>query len=314
MPGRGNDSLTASLRLDEPDRAEESPLAQIVSSHLRSRGRSQPFQMPRLDSLWDAAYFGLDRVKLFQAATDDQQREILAGCARNLLNEAYFIEKSGMAYCAKMILLADTTAVRQVYGLIAADEASHLQWLRPFVAEADRGQPRGHLLQFLPELIEHCDMNTLAFLVQIILEGWGLSHYRSLSQHCRQPELRDVFHAIHRDEALHHHTGEVVFDPALVVSAAQRQLIEESLHDYTQMVRVGPQAVVGVVDRVLGGLAKKDKVAVFAELQTESQSREKLKLLRELMWGPGRESYVLKLDEQDGFTPYAPEVCATVPG
>ena len=67
MPGRGNDSLTASLRLEEPDRAEDSPLAQIVSSHLRSRGRSQPFQMPRLDSLWDAAYFGLDRINCLLA-------------------------------------------------------------------------------------------------------------------------------------------------------------------------------------------------------------------------------------------------------
>ena len=80
------------------------------------------------------------------------------------------------------------------------------------------------------------------------------------------------------------------------------------------MVRVGPQAVVAVIDRVLGGLGKKDKIAVFAQLHTESQSRDKLMLLRELMWGPGRESYVLKLDEQDAFTPFSPEVCATVPG
>lgn len=307
-------SLNATLRLNDPDRDTESPLAQIVASHINSRGRSQSVDPSRLDSLWTAEYFGLHQVRLFQETTAEKQREILAGCARNLLNEAYFIEKSGTAYCAKMILLAEETEVRQVYGLIAADEATHLQWVRPFVAESDRGQPRGPLLKFLTDLIEQCDMNTLAFLVQIILEGWGLSHYRSLSQHCRHPTLRDIFHAIYKDEALHHHTGEVVFDPTLVSSTAQRSLIQDSLRTYTEMVRVGPQGLVTVVDQVLGGLSHHEKAVVFAQLETESQSQQKLRLLRQLMLGPGRESYVADLDEKGAFIPYSPETCAAVLG
>ena len=307
MPG----PLDFSLRLEDPDADSDSPLSRIVESHLKIRGRNRNFESGTdLDSLWDAEYFGLHRVGLFQKASPEQKREILAGCARNLLNEAYFIEKSGAAYCAKMILLAESTEVRQVYGLIAADEATHLQWVRPFVVETDRVEPNGPLLKFLSELIERCDRNSLAFLVQIILEGWGLSHYRSLSQSCQHEPLREIFHAIYKDEALHHHTGEVVFDPKEVESVEQNELIRESLRGYAAMVQVGPQGVVSVLDRTFGGLDSNRKTQVFAELNTEIQSSGKLKLLRELMLGPGREKYVAELDEEGAFTPFSPSVCA----
>ncbi|MEQ1843862.1 MAG: ferritin-like domain-containing protein, partial [Verrucomicrobiales bacterium] len=239
-----SDPLPVSLRLDDGDTGTGTPISQIVESHLKSRGRNRSCEPVDPDTLWDVAYFGLDRVRLFRQATETQQKEVLAGCARGLLNEAYFIEKSGAAYCAKMILLAESTEVRQVYSLIAADEASHLQWIRPHVLEADRDRPSGALLTFLGDLIERCDRNTLAYLVQVILEGWGLHHYRSLSQSCCHPGLREIFQAIHKDEALHHHTGEVLFDPRQVTTAEQQSLVRSSLRTYTEMVRVGPQGVV----------------------------------------------------------------------
>lgn len=302
------------LCLQDPDRGERTPVSQIVESHLKARGRDRPFAPASLESLWSAEYFGLHRVRLFQQGNEEQQRQVLRNCARGLLNEAYFIEKSGAAYCAKMILLADTTEVRQVYSLIASDEASHLQWIRPFVLESDRDQPGGPLLRFLSDLVERCDRNTLPYLVQVILEGWGLHHYRSLAKSCLHPELRTVFHSIHQDEALHKHTGEVLFDPSQVTAAEQKTLVKDSLHAYTEMVRIGPQAVVSAVDEVFGGLSRGDKIAVFAELETEARSQEKLELLRELMSGPGRERYLAELDESGAFTPYSPEACAAIHG
>lgn len=305
-----SDSTRYPLHLDEADLQSDPELSRIIESHLKSRGRDLPAGSADLDSWWDAEYHGLHQVTLFQKATREQQREILAGCARQLLNEAYFIEKSGTAYCAKMILLAESTSIRQVYGLIAADEATHLQWIRPFIEESDRGTPDGPLLQFLSNLIERCDMNSLAFLVQIILEGWGLNHYRHLSRRCRHGALRDVFHAIYKDEALHHHTGEVVFDPKLVDTKDQQSLIRESLRGYSEMVRIGPQGTVTLMDQVLGGLDRKRKTEVFAELECEAQSQQKLTLLKKLMWGPGRERYVAELDNQGGFIPYSAADCA----
>lgn len=302
--------LTPNLRLEEPDRDTGSPIAHIVESHLSSRDRNRDSSEVCPSTLWEPSFFGLDRVTRFEKAGDEEKREILAGCARNLLNEAYFIEKSGSAYCARMILLAETTEMRQVYSLIAADEATHLQWIRPFVEETDRSRPDGALLGFLGELIGECDANTLAFLVQIILEGWGLHHYRDLSQNCRDAALKQVFHSIYKDEALHHHTGEVVFDPARA-TRGDDSLIRSSLRTYTEMVRVGPQGVAGVINRVLGGLNRTEAVRLFTELDTERQSRKKLLLLRDLMLGPGREHYVEELEVRDAFIPHSPEVCAS---
>ena len=302
------------IHLADPDAdpAASNPVAKIIEGHLLSRGRSRDPGATACDAhtFWAPEFFGLHKVRFFQDADEHLQRKILDGCARTMLNEAYFIEKSGLAYCAKMILLADSAQVEQVYGLIAADEASHLQWVRPFVAEADRGQPEGELLRFLGELIGRCDQNTLAYLVQVILEGWGLHHYKALADACQSAAPQEVFRSIQRDEAMHHHTGEVVFDPN---TSRQSELIEDGLRRYTEMVRVGPQALVSVLDHELGGLNKKEKVTAFSELETEVNSAGKLRLLKSLIAGPGRERYLAKLEEKGAFTPYSPEVCASVP-
>ncbi|HUF63534.1 MAG TPA: ferritin-like domain-containing protein [Verrucomicrobiales bacterium] len=287
----------------------EGPLARIVQSHLQARGRNLAAEPPPRHRLWAPEFFGLHEVRLFQRATESQQREILDGCCRLLLNEAYFIEKSGLAYCAQMILLASAVDVRQVYALISSDEAAHLQWVRPYVEEQDRMEPVGALLRFLNELIAVCDQNTLAFLVQVMLEGWGLHHYKALAESCRDPGLQQVFRSIHRDEVLHHHTGEVVFNPQLL-GARETALVRDSLRFYAELVRAGPQAVVSAIDCVLGGLDLHDKTQVFTELRTEQVSAGKLEILRSLMNGPGREGYVAELTEAGAFIPYGPAACA----
>jgi hypothetical protein len=307
------ENFFVSLDLARPDPDPSGPLAKIIEGRLQSQGRGLAGEAPPLSTLWSADFFGLHKVRLFQDAGPNLQEEILDGCARTLLNEAYFIEKSGMAYCAKMILLAESPQVDQVYGLIAADEASHLQWIRPYVQESERQRPEGALLRFLSELIGVCDANTLAYLVQVILEGWGLHHYRTLGKSCQHPELKAIFQAIQRDEALHHHTGEVVFDPGRITSG-QTALVTDSLRAYTEMIRVGPPAVVGVLDRLMGGLNKSIKTTIFAELETESSSSENLAIMRNLMAGPGRERYVAELDESGAFIPYSPSACAAIHG
>jgi len=314
--GDSEKSVPISLGLEMNDACSESDIARIVASHLSSRGRAMPERSEEGSAgIWDADYFGLDQVKIFNEGDANLKRAILESCSRTVLNEAYFIEKSGTAYCAKMILLAESTEVRQVYGLIAADEASHLQWIRPWVSEQDRVSPDGAMLRFLSDLIEVCDANTLAYLVQVILEGWGLHHYQSLYLSCRDPLLRQRLQAIHKDEALHHHTGEVVFDSSRL-NAGQSALVRESLGAYCEMVRVGPQAVVAAVDRAVGGLSKKDRVQVFAELDCQGTSQQKLDLLRRLMLGGGdpggRSRFVAELEENGRFTPYSPQVAASI--
>ncbi|WP_198920773.1 hypothetical protein, partial [Anaplasma marginale] len=84
-------------------------------------------------SYWDAGYFNLENATLFKNATKKQQKDILKLASGGLLEEAYFIEKAGMGYMAKMVMLSETTEERMLYSLFCADETTHLAKIMPFL-------------------------------------------------------------------------------------------------------------------------------------------------------------------------------------
>ncbi|MEL6320398.1 MAG: hypothetical protein AAFQ57_07075, partial [Cyanobacteria bacterium J06626_14] len=77
--------------------------------------------IPLCDAYWNASYFGLDRVRLFRDATAEEQRQILSLTNLNVMQESYCIEKAGMGYMSRMVLLAETVQERMIYTLFAAD-------------------------------------------------------------------------------------------------------------------------------------------------------------------------------------------------
>ena len=48
----------------------------------------------------------------------------------------------------------------------------------------------------LASLIEEGDRESLVFIIQVILEGWGLTHYRSLAQGCQSEDFTEVLKAL----------------------------------------------------------------------------------------------------------------------
>lgn len=296
--------------LEEPHREPAgSPVARLLEGQLKKLNRMQAFTEQERIALWPASFFGLDRVRYFAEASAELQAEVIGRCSGDLVIESYFVEKSALSYCAKMILLAETTEIKQVYSHIAADEATHLQWVTPYVEEQERTSGGGPFLQFVSSLVEQCDANTLAYLVQVILEGWGLHHYASLWKHCLDPNVARLFQQLHRDEAMHHHAGEIVFN-AMKVSKDQRNFIIDSLCTYAEFVRVGPQGVVTCLEHSLGGFNQDQRSQVFKELEAEITSADKLKMLRSLMLAPGMERYVEAVEERGGFIPLDARSCA----
>lgn len=247
---------------------------------------------------WDAAWWGLDNSAVFMAAPPETQTAALDACARGLLNEAYFIEKSGLAYSAKMVLLAKNTDVAQLYALIGADEARHLGWIEPFIDAAEKISPHGPFLAFLSSLIEECSPELLVYLVQVILEGWGLDHYKRLADGCRHPDLAAIFRNIVKDEALHHRSGVMQYDVSLIKGDSQATLLA-SLKHYADMVRVGPQAALSAIDTACGLLSTDALADVMVALRHETETPRKLALLKELMLQQGMEEIVSTID----FTP-----------
>lgn len=288
-------------RLDRSHLGDEKKLSRIVEAYLKLQGKFQPFDAAPQNYFWGPEHYHLHSSALFTQATREQQMQILERCSKNLVAESYFVEKSAFAYCAKMMLLAETTEIAQVYSMIANEEAIHLEWITPYIDVKDRVCPEGEFFGFLSFLIEECDANLLPYLVQVILEGWGLHHYKSLAKGCQHHNLKTIFLNIARDEALHHHTGEVVFD-AQRASPQQHLFIEDCLKKYTEMVRFGPQHLISVVDEALGGISKSDKRQFLIDINARETAQQKLALLKKLMLQPGIERTVQKLDDEGYFT------------
>jgi hypothetical protein len=287
--------------LAAPHAGKESPLYKMISSKTGMSSENSDHAIEYCD-LWSVQWWGFDASAVFLKLSSTQKRSVLQRCNNSLLNEAYFIEKSGLAFCAKMILSSETTDGAQLYALIAADEAKHLAWVEPYLEVAQKQLPSGHFLSFLSNLIENYPPRLLIYLVQIILEGWGLDHYKRLSQGCSDGALARVFSAILKDEALHHKSGCVLFDSSSF-SSDDLSLITTALCGYTQMVRVGPQAALTAIDQVAYGLSQQELEEVLVAIRHQSETQRKLSLLQQLMLQSGIEVMVDQLTAADQFVP-----------
>jgi len=292
--------------LDLPHTPTASKLKRILSAALPSEVPKDQ-QIGEISPYWDATYFNLHQVKIFQEATESEQQAILEIASRSLLEEAYFVEKAGMGYMAKMILLAETTEERMLYSLFAANEATHLSHISAFFSESEKPCDNPFLV-FLRDLIETEDKTTLLFVIQVVLEGWGLSHYRSLYRHCRDRTLAQLFQGFLADEARHHSTGIISFNQCFVADASEKLMIEV-LSLFLGMIQVGPQRVLGAIAQVKGDLSRQQKVRILEELNTETHSGTRLNLMRYLMRSEKAERIIQALEARGAFKPLSAEEC-----
>ncbi|MGB3640553.1 MAG: ferritin-like domain-containing protein [Rivularia sp. (in: cyanobacteria)] len=290
--------------LDLPDINSEDKLNRILSSALeKTNGYSQ--NKSTLINYWDGNYFNLDKVKIFQYSTPAEQSSILQLCNLGILEEAYFIEKAGMGYMAKMILLAETTEERMLYGLFAADEVTHFSQISSFLPTPKLSN--NPFLDLLENVVESDDKTVLLFVLQVVLEGWGLTHYRSIASCCQNPQLKSILQGFLQDESRHHATGVTLFENKVLSNSSQD--IVEILAMFLQMVQLGPQSVVKAVEQVKGYLSKEDKINIFAQLDTETHSGSRLKLLRNLIDLPNAKNILENLEMKGSFQPLKPSQC-----
>lgn len=260
---------------------------------------------------WPASHFGLDRVTVYRVATPARQRYLLAGCARDVLTEAYFVEKLGIGFAAKMALLSTTSDERTAYALLGADEARHMAAVAAHLGghpEAAIGQD-DPFLHLLARAIDAGRPATLAFVVQVVLEGWGVVHYRRLSRDTVDPALRATLGGIVKDEALHHGGGLAVLGRDGLSPADQRE-VAAVVAPLLSMIRIGAQRVVARLDEAVGPLTRHERAQAFAELDTERRAGEQLAVLRGFL---GRSPALVRRLERLGlFVPLSPQQCAAV--
>jgi hypothetical protein len=285
----------------------------VTHENLASQAYPLPGALPDAPPLltcaeyWDAAHFGLDRVGLFQEASPDEQRQILALANLQLLQEAYCIEQAGMGYMSRMVLLADTVQERMIYTLFAADETSHFVQLYPYLP-IEPTVTNHPFLRLLADVVEGDDKTVLLFVIQVVLEGWGLSHYRALAKDCKDDALAQTLQGFLQDESRHHGTGVTLFNQT-TMSRASHAAIVEILSQFLRMVQVGPIGVIEAIAQVKGHLSRAQKIQILEELDTEQHSDSRLQVLRSLMRGDGAGAIVQDLEERGAFRPFAAHEC-----
>lgn len=288
---------------------EEDKLRRVLSSALEKTGGDLIKNPVPLVPYWNTTHFNLNKVDIFQDSTPEEQSSILQLCNYGLLQEAYFIEKAGVGYMAKMVLLAETTEERMLYGLFGADEVTHFAQISRFLPTPKVSN--NPFLDLLEDVVQSDDKSILLFVLQVVLEGWGLTHYRSIAGDCQNPDLSSVFHRFLQDESRHHATGVTLFEK-ISLSKSSQETIVEILAMFLQMVQLGPQSVVAAIEQVKGHLSKAQKIKVFEELNTENHSGSRLKLLRGLMNLPNAITIVENLQIKGSFKALKANQCVSI--
>ncbi|ESA35270.1 hypothetical protein N836_12905 [Leptolyngbya sp. Heron Island J] len=294
---------------DLPALESDDKLNRVLASALRARGINESSEPNQPPLYWQAGYFDLERVSIFQEATNLEQQQILQQLNQALLQESVAIEQAGVGYMAKMVLMAESTQERMLYSLFAADETTHLAQLQPYVSSdmwpSELDDP---FFKLLSDIVESADKSVLLFVLQVVLEGWGLTHYRSLAKGCTDGSLRDVFQSFLQAESRHHGAGVTLFNQ-IEISPSSKDVIVECLAAFLQMVRVGPQRVVGAIATVKGHLSRPQHIQILQQLDTVSHSHQRLQLLKSLMASTGN-TIVIQLEEKGLFAPLSAEEAA----
>ena len=248
--------------------------------------------------VWPASFFALERVGVFSQADEATQQRILERCSLQIVEEAWFIERAGMAFASRMCLEAPTLEERQLYACFAADEAAHTTLVRGYLPGGGAEARPSMFHRYLAELVEGGARSTLIAVVQVALEGWGLTHYRRLATSCPDAELASALHSILRDEARHHGSG-VVLCARQDLSGRDGDEALGFLATMLDMVRAGPVAVMEVLDEELD--LGPGRARVLEELDAPGQVADRLAVIRGLLHGAVPDELLLRL--ADRFEP-----------
>jgi rubrerythrin len=267
--------------LDLPDLPPGHRLHGVLRAALVASGLPAPPRAVDPAGLWSADFLGLSGVDAYEALSPTDRAAVRARRARDLLAEAWWIEKAGMAFAARMALLARTAEERALYDLFAADEARHFHAVGAWLPAPPPPTPFHRVLE---DAIATRPAPVLVFVVQLVLEGWGLRHYRDLARHARSAELRALLEGILEDEARHHGSG------ALLVAdrPPEGPVVEgilEVLRPFLGMVAAGPVGALEALEATTGPLPPARRARAFHQLGGADHARARLDLIAGLLRG-----------------------------
>lgn len=276
---------------------QQSHMERLLKISFAANGHSAVSNTSPDGIYWAENFFSLNRSKLWENLKDDQKIRVLTSMNESLLREAYYIENSGMLYAAKMNLMAESKEERSFFSIMGYEEAQHLQYLTPFfndnIISTEVPSFSGHI----GKIITEGDRPSNLFLIQILLEGWGLSYYQDLADHSKDPGLKSIFTKILKDEARHHSAGVILLEAKQTES---NSFLLDAFHELINMVRIGPWTLIQEIKKEMNDLSEKHLKLLISDLDAvnvTNQKLAKLKLLTEKSMGAD----LLKTFERNGI-------------
>lgn len=262
------------------------------------------------EPIWNEYFFSLHLSSFYQALSQEKKNAVLLRCSKGLLYESQMIELAGTTFAAKMALLSETVAERELYSLFAADEARHLRMISSIRGAPNSDPARENpFLQYLGNLILSEKKAPLVLLIQVVLEGWGISHYTRLAELSMNSSVSQVFQEILKDEAKHHGSGLLLFSEEDISESDRERLVEQLSHFLT-MVRTGPFSVVQTLASETGGMSAEQVRLFLKETEFQKKLENDLELLHHLLLKSGAGRIVSGLHRSKLFELPSLEECS----
>lgn len=283
--------------LYSPHLESGNPLHKILEPMLDGLTVSKPAtDIPRI--LWPAERYRLDRSSVFRRLSVEKQDAALVALSELTLSLSYYIEKSGHLYGAKMIAQSETIEEKSLYALFTAEEAIHLREFRNFMNFIPNRERHQHpLLDVLAETIEHADRNALVFVIQVLLEGFGIAHYSGLRDDSSHAPLKEAYTRILRDEARHHGAG-------LILTRGQQLTVEQSdelfyySRKFIHSLKSAPR-LLATIEEAANGMTDREKTAFWEETNFYPLLAKRMQRMKEMLLKVDQVGLVERL-EADG--------------
>ncbi len=197
--------------------------------------------------------------------------------SKAIIKEAIRIEHAGIACANKMALLSETQEERQYYTTVANEELIHLYLMQPyFDFKVDVEPPE--FAQLISHIVENEPKRDAIVLIQVLLEGWGIQHYKGLQDGTDNKEIKDVFSKIIFDEVRHHGGGVILSQNSGFHLSAD---LVKNVQSIIDSVRIGPFQV-GLLLTELNKLSSTEGIVeMLTSILAHSTTDAKLKLIHQ---------------------------------
>ena len=295
-----NEQLTLERTLNTPNLPKDHPLFQILDPTFVAHGVERKKEILQ-KACWGPERFHLQKTKSFAGLSKDQKDSVLLRLTELNLSLSYFIEKSGHHYASKMILNSETSEEKTLYALFACEEATHLRmfmnsmWFTPTL--------KTHFHPMLPALSEAIQWGTksaLVFVVQVLLEGFGIAHYSGLKETCLDPELKNSFQTILKDEARHHGAGLIMTKASGAIDRETEDQIFELSRKFIRSLETA-HWIPGAFEAAGVPLLHAQKIAMFEQMGFEETLALRMQRLKDMFHKVNYQGLYERLAEEGVF-------------